>query len=385
MADIALERLSKSFGKMLGVAHLDLEIADEEFMVFLGPSGCGKTTTMRMVAGLIEPTTGTVRINGLVVNDVEPRDRDVAMVFQSYALYPNMSIYENIRFPLRMRGIPGRDHDEMIRKAAGMVELGDYLDRRPRELSGGQRQRAALARAIVRRPQVFLMDEPLSNLDAKLRISMRAQLKHVQRELRTTTIYVTHDQVEAMTLADRIAVMEKGRLQQVGTPEQIYNNPANSFVAGFIGSPPMNLIEGSIEDGTFKSANTSVGSVPMNDHAKVILGVRPEDITVCAPEAADLKGTLYVKEPTGDLTMLGIDKGDGTIVSVKGERDAPYALDAPIGARFDRNRLFFFDAETGRRLQGKSLGYRRCEPATAPDPNVAARHALPYRRQLVKK
>ncbi|HET7412235.1 MAG TPA: ABC transporter ATP-binding protein [Pararhizobium sp.] len=351
MADIALEGLSKSFGAMVGVAHLDLEIADEEFMVFLGPSGCGKTTTMRMIAGLIEPTTGTVRIGGQVMNDVESRDRDVAMVFQSYALYPNMSIYENIRFPLRMRGIARNRHRELVRKAADMVELGDYLDRRPKELSGGQRQRAALARAIVRRPRVFLMDEPLSNLDAKLRISMRAQLKHVQRELRTTTVYVTHDQVEAMTLADRIAVMEKGRLQQVSTPNDIYGDPANSFVAGFIGSPAMNLIRGRADAGRFTAQNTSVDGIRLSGAREVVLGIRPEDISVCGAEQAHLTGRLYAIEPTGDLTMLGVDVGDRVIISVKADRDFTAEIDSPIGLRFDPDRLYFFDAGTGERIR----------------------------------
>ena len=218
MADIHLQNIVKRYGAFTGVRHMSLEIRDEEFVVLLGPSGCGKTTTMRMIAGLEEPTAGEIEIDGELVTDVDARDRDVAMVFQSYALYPNMSIYENIRFPLRMRGVPKADHDRLVRKAAEMVELGDYLDRKPRALSGGQRQRAALARAIVRQPQVFLMDEPLSNLDAKLRLTMRAQLKHIQRDLETTTIYVTHDQIEAMTLADRIAIMNKGKIQQLGTP-----------------------------------------------------------------------------------------------------------------------------------------------------------------------
>ncbi|MEQ8922510.1 MAG: ABC transporter ATP-binding protein, partial [Roseovarius sp.] len=258
MARIELTNIQKQWGAVWGVRDVNLDIANEEFVVFLGPSGCGKTTTMRMIAGLEDPSEGEIAMDGEVMNDVDARDRDVAMVFQGYALYPNMSIYENIRFPLRMRGVPRDEQDGKIRRAAALVELTDYLDRKPGALSGGQRQRAALARAIVRQPHVFLMDEPLSNLDAKLRQHMRVQIKHIQRELKITTVYVTHDQIEAMTLADRIVIMEKGAIQQIGTPDQIYNDPANTFVANFIGSPPMNLIEGRLENGTFTAPGVQV-------------------------------------------------------------------------------------------------------------------------------
>ncbi|MEP6321023.1 MAG: ABC transporter ATP-binding protein, partial [Paracoccaceae bacterium] len=218
MARIELKGIEKRWGAVVGVRDVDLDIADEELVVFLGPSGCGKTTTMRMIAGLEDPTEGDVVMDDEVMNEVDARDRDVAMVFQGYALYPNMSIYENIRFPLRMRDVPKGEQDKLVREAAGMVELEDYLDRKPGALSGGQRQRAALARAIVRKPKVFLMDEPLSNLDAKLRQAMRVQIKHLQRQLKITTVYVTHDQIEAMTLADRIVIMQNGAIQQIGTP-----------------------------------------------------------------------------------------------------------------------------------------------------------------------
>ncbi|MEK9643150.1 MAG: ABC transporter ATP-binding protein, partial [Paracoccaceae bacterium] len=235
MAEIQLRQVSKRWGNFIGVDGFDLTIADKEFLVLLGPSGCGKTTTMRMIAGLEDATDGDILIDGARVNDLEPKDRDVAMVFQSYALYPNMNVYENIRFPLRVRGIDPKTHDEKVRRASAMVELDQFLERKPAQLSGGQRQRVALARAIVREPNVFLMDEPLSNLDAKLRVSTRAQIKNLSHELAVTTIYVTHDQIEAMTLADRVVVMEKGLVQQVGTPTEIYDRPANTFVAGFIG------------------------------------------------------------------------------------------------------------------------------------------------------
>ena len=221
MAGIRLKNLTKRWGDFVAVDTLNLDIADQEFLVLLGPSGCGKTTTMRMIAGLEEITSGDVEIDGRVVNDLEPKDRDIAMVFQSYGLYPNMNVYENIRFPLKVRKVDPATHDERVRRAAAMVELDDFLHRRPAALSGGQRQRVALARAIVREPNVFLMDEPLSNLDAKLRVSTRAQIKHLHHELKVTTIYVTHDQIEAMTLADRVVVMNRGIVQQVGSPTEI--------------------------------------------------------------------------------------------------------------------------------------------------------------------
>ena len=253
MAEIKLQNLSKRWGNFVAVENFNLTIADEEFVVLLGPSGCGKTTTMRMIAGLEDATEGDILVDGNRINDLEPKDRDVAMVFQSYALYPNMNVYENIRFPLMVRKIASKTHETKVRSAAEMVELTEFLHRKPSELSGGQRQRVALARAIVRQPNVFLMDEPLSNLDAKLRVSTRAQIKNLSHELKVTTIYVTHDQVEAMTLADRVVVMNKGIVQQVGTPTEIYNTPENAFVAGFIGSPAMNLLHGNIKKGAFNS------------------------------------------------------------------------------------------------------------------------------------
>ncbi|MGE0005383.1 MAG: ABC transporter ATP-binding protein [Parvibaculaceae bacterium] len=349
MAEIRLRGISKSWGGFVGVDNIDLDIRDKEFMVFLGPSGCGKTTTMRMIAGLEDPTAGEISIDGEVVNEVDARDRDVAMVFQSYALYPNMSIYDNIRFPLKMRGIPSADHDRLVRQAARMVELGDYLDRKPRALSGGQRQRAALARAIVRQPQVFLMDEPLSNLDAKLRLTMRAQLKHIQRRLETTTVYVTHDQIEAMTLADRIAVMNKGKIQQLGTPDEVYNDPNHLFVAGFIGSPAMNLIPGAIEDGGFVGPDTRVPGVARGSRANAVLGVRPEDMEITAAEDGHLRSRLYSLEPTGDVTLVTAFAGEQLVVA-KGPRIFRQEVDTPIAFRFAQGRVFLFDGESGNRI-----------------------------------
>ena len=349
MASIRLENIVKRYGAFTGVQNMSLDIEDEEFLVLLGPSGCGKTTTMRMIAGLEMPTEGNIIIGGEVVNDIDARDRDVAMVFQSYALYPNMTIYENIRFPLRMRGIAREQHDKMVREAADIVELGDYLDRKPRALSGGQRQRAALARAVVRHPRVFLMDEPLSNLDAKLRLTMRAQLKHIQRRLETTTVYVTHDQIEAMTLADRIAIMNKGKIQQLGTPDEVYNNPANVFVAGFIGSPPMNLIKGDLENGVFVGASTRVEGLGKGSRKGVILGVRPEDISVAEPGRGHLNSELYSLEPTGDQTLVSALAGAQMIVA-KGSRSFRQTLETPIGFTFDVSRCYLFDAAGGERV-----------------------------------
>jgi multiple sugar transport system ATP-binding protein len=345
MASIRLQNIAKRYGAFVGVQNMSLDIADEEFLVLLGPSGCGKTTTMRMIAGLEDPSDGQIIIGGEVVNDIDARDRDVAMVFQGYALYPNMSVYENIRFPLRMRGIPGAEHDARIRQAAEMVELGSFLDRKPGALSGGQRQRAALARAVVRQPQVFLMDEPLSNLDAKLRQSMRVQIKHMQRQLKVTTVYVTHDQIEAMTLADRIVIMNRGAIQQVGTPDQIYSDPANSFVAGFIGSPPMNLIEGSARDGRFLAPGVSV-PCPGTVTGKVTLGVRPED---CRVGGEHVQGQVYGVEPTGDVTYLTVLAGAKKI-EVKAARDYRAEIDTAVGITFDPARLYFF-GEDGQRIR----------------------------------
>jgi multiple sugar transport system ATP-binding protein len=345
LASIQLHNIAKRYGAFVGVQNMSLDIADEEFLVLLGPSGCGKTTTMRMIAGLEQPTEGDIVIAGEVVNDIDARDRDVAMVFQGYALYPNMSVYENIRFPLRMRGIPAAEQDSLVRQAADMVELGSFLDRKPGALSGGQRQRAALARAVVRQPQVFLMDEPLSNLDAKLRQSMRVQIKHLQRQLRVTTVYVTHDQIEAMTLADRIVIMNKGAIQQVGTPDEIYTNPANTFVAAFIGGPPMNLIEGTVTNGRFTAPGVTV-ACPLSLGGKITLGIRPEDCTVGGD---NLQGLVYGVEPTGDVTYLTVIAGTKQ-VEVKAARDFRADIDTTIGIGFDPARLYFFGAD-GQRIR----------------------------------
>ena len=349
MAEIQLRSVSKRWGGFVGVDNFDLTIADREFLVLLGPSGCGKTTTMRMIAGLEDATEGEIVIGDRVVNDLDPKDRDVAMVFQSYGLYPNMNVYENIRFPLKVRKVDPSTHDERVRRAVEMVELGDFLHRRPAELSGGQRQRVALARAIVREPTVFLMDEPLSNLDAKLRVSTRAQIKNLQHELKVTTIYVTHDQIEAMTLADRVVVMNRGVIQQVGTPTEIYDRPANTFVAGFIGSPAMNLVEGTIAGGTFSGDGIRISGLDgVSGRGAVTLGFRAEDAQV-SEARAEIDAPVYTMELLGDATMITVRAG-GTLVSVKAHKDYRAEIGQEVSIAVRPGICHLFDAETGARL-----------------------------------
>ena len=348
MAEVQLRNISKRWGSFVGVDNFDLTIADREFLVLLGPSGCGKTTTMRMIAGLEDATEGDILIDGKRVNDLDPKDRDVAMVFQSYALYPNMNVYENIRFPLKVRGIDAATHHDRVMKAAEMVELTDFLHRRPAELSGGQRQRVALARAIVRKPNVFLMDEPLSNLDAKLRVSTRAQIKNLSHELQVTTVYVTHDQIEAMTLADRVVVMNKGVVQQMGSPTEIYDRPANTFVAGFIGSPAMNLMEGVLTGGTFAGQNVSIPGLAGPD-GPVTLGFRAEDAAVAAGEG-QVAAKVYSLELLGDATMVTVKAG-GALVSIKAPKDFRAEIGAPFAAEIPARICHLFDAKTGARLR----------------------------------
>ncbi|MEM8540951.1 MAG: sn-glycerol-3-phosphate ABC transporter ATP-binding protein UgpC [Pseudomonadota bacterium] len=350
MASITLKNLTKRWGSFVGVQSFDLEIADKEFLVLLGPSGCGKTTTMRMVAGLEEVTEGEIWIGDRMVNSLEPKDRDIAMVFQSYGLYPNMTVYENIRFPLKIRGVPKEEHDERVMRASGMVELDDFLHRRPKALSGGQRQRVALARAIVREPTVFLMDEPLSNLDAKLRVSTRAQIKNLQHELATTTIYVTHDQIEAMTLADRVVVMEKGIVQQLGTPKEIYNKPANLFVASFMGTPAMNLIRGEIKDGVFKALNVEISGLPKTHSGPLTLGYRAEDASLTeGKKKGQITAPIYSFELLGDASMVTVKTGD-SMSSVKADKEYSTGIGETISIDVPASICHLFDSKTGERL-----------------------------------
>jgi multiple sugar transport system ATP-binding protein len=351
MVGVVLRGVTKRWGAFVGVDAIDLAIADREFIVFLGPSGCGKTTTMRMIAGLEDPSGGEILIGDRVVNDLEPKDRDVAMVFQNYGLYPNLTVYENIRFPLRVRKVDAASHDARVRKAAAMVELGDLLQRRPKELSGGQRQRVALARAIVREPAVFLMDEPLSNLDAKLRVSTRAQIKNLQHELKVTTIYVTHDQIEAMTLADRVVVMNKGRFQQVGTPTEIYDKPANTFVAGFIGSPAMNLVPGAVAGGVFTAPNARIAGLERAPDGPVTLGFRAEDATVSAGAGGAISAPIYAIELLGDSTLVSVRLGEA-LVAAKAGKTFRAEIGDPVSFAIDPSHLHLFDHATGQRLPG---------------------------------
>ena len=347
MAEIQLRNVSKRWGDFIGVHDFNLTIADQEFLVLLGPSGCGKTTTMRMIAGLEDASGGDIIVDGKRINDLDPKDRDVAMVFQSYALYPNMNVYENIRFPLKVRKVVG-DHDALVKRASAMVELDEFLHRKPAELSGGQRQRVALARAVVREPNVFLMDEPLSNLDAKLRVSTRAQIKNLSHELKTTTIYVTHDQIEAMTLADRVVVMNKGMVQQVGTPTEIYDMPANTFVAGFIGSPAMNLIDGDLQDGTFTTDMISISGLRTDVSGSVTLGFRAEDAQV-SDGNAQANSVVYSLELLGEATMVTMRAG-GTILSVKSGKDYRIKIGEPVSATISADICHLFDRTSGERM-----------------------------------
>ncbi|MCE2914986.1 MAG: ABC transporter ATP-binding protein [Rubrivivax sp.] len=352
MARIQLKKIAKRWGASTAVEPMSLDIADGEFLVLLGPSGCGKTTTMRMVAGLEDPSEGEVWIGERCVNKLEPKDRDVAMVFQSYGLYPNMTVAENIGFPLKIRGLPATQIEPAVHKAAQQVELMDYLQRRPKELSGGQRQRVALARAIVRQPAVFLMDEPLSNLDAKLRVTMRAHIKHLHHSLGVTTIYVTHDQIEAMTLADRVVVMSRARIQQIGTPQDIYERPANLFVAGFIGSPPMNLVPGRLAGGVFTAPGVRITGFTAPDVDKVVLGVRPEDLSVLASQdmgSAAMAAEVFAFELTGDATLVTIKLGD-LMVTAKAGKDYRSAMGAQAGFMVDAARCHLFDASSELRV-----------------------------------
>ncbi|MEM7302912.1 MAG: sn-glycerol-3-phosphate ABC transporter ATP-binding protein UgpC [Pseudomonadota bacterium] len=351
MAEVRLKNLTKRWGAFIGVDNQSLDIADREFLVLLGPSGCGKTTTMRMIAGLEEPTDGEIWIGDKMVNDDLPKDRDIAMVFQNYGLYPHMTIYDNIAYPLKVRGVAKSEIGPRVQKAAEQVELSEFLHRKPKALSGGQRQRVALARAIVRTPKVFLMDEPLSNLDAKLRVTMRAELKHLSRQLQITTVYVTHDQIEAMTLADRVAVMKNGIIMQLATPDEIYNDPDNLFVAGFIGSPAMNLINGSIKDGAFFTKGGKwLAKVDVADIENVVLGVRAEDVTIHDEGDGGVDLTIYASENTGENVMLTLQLGDQRLIA-KGDRHLKKDIDEIVGITIQPDHLYLFDPDTEQRIR----------------------------------
>jgi multiple sugar transport system ATP-binding protein len=394
MAQVAFERVSKIYPDgTRAVNDVNLQIQDGEFMVLVGPSGCGKTTALRMVAGLEEISEGALKIGDRIVNHVPSRDRDIAMVFQSYALYPHLSVYENIAFGLRLKKMPKQEIDQRVQRAAKLLGLEDFLKRKPRALSGGQRQRVAMGRAIVRQPAAFLMDEPLSNLDAKLRVQMRAEIAKLQSDLGVTTIYVTHDQVEAMTMGDRVAVMRKGELQQVDDPQTLYDRPVNLFVGGFIGSPAMNMLDATISSNGSLSATIGDQTIALGtetlqtrpglkdyDGRRVIIGIRPEDLedAALAPDAPSdrrLRGRLELREAlgseimahfaikgahaetdetrelardagSGDETQVGVREGEAVIVGRFGARSRLQQGDS-VEAVVDTRALHFFDPETG--------------------------------------
>ena len=347
---VRFENVEKSFGDVKVLKDFDLEVQPGEFVVLLGASGSGKTTALRILSGLEKPSAGQVYIDEENVTDVLPKYRDISMVFQSYALYPHKTVAENISFPLKVRGMAKADRDAATLNAAKQVQIEDLLDRYPRELSGGQRQRVALARAIIRQPSVFLMDEPLSNLDAKLRGHMRAQLKHMQKSMGITTIYVTHDQIEAMTLAHRVAILEKGVLQQLATPAEIYNNPANLFVAQFIGSPPMNVVHGSLNEGQFITNGVAIQTGVTGQADQAIMGVRPEDCSIASSGEGTLSGKIYTNELIGDHALVTVDWGDDQI-SVKAPKDFVGEQGDEVGIIIHPDRLFVFDESNGQRMR----------------------------------
>jgi multiple sugar transport system ATP-binding protein len=368
---VLLHHVSKRFESVVAVDDLTLEVQDEEFLVLVGPSGCGKTTALRMIAGLEDVSSGNIAIGERRVDHLPPRDRDIAMVFQSYALYPHMSVFDNMAFGLKLHHVPKVEIRRRVTETAQTLGIGSLLDRKPRQLSGGQRQRVALGRAIVREPQAFLMDEPLSNLDAKLRVETRAQIIKLHQRLRTTTIYVTHDQVEAMTMGDRIAVMRDGVLQQLDTPQGLYDEPANVFVAGFIGSPAMNLFPMAVTDGANGLALVADGmQVPVPAHLReglrphqgkaCIAGIRPEDVRVEPPDgltAAALRARVDVVEPLGSDAYLYLIVGSSTLIARVGGR-TPVRAGEDLTIWLDTRHLHAFDAETERSVQSDAVTAR---------------------------
>lgn len=344
MADVTIKDIRKSYGAVEVIHGLNIDIADGEFVALVGPSGCGKSTLLRMIAGLEPINGGTIAIGDRVVNNLPPSERDIAMVFQTYALYPHKSVAENMGFALKVSNTPKAEIDRRVREAAEILSLTEYLDRKPRHLSGGQRQRVAMGRAIVRDPQVFLFDEPLSNLDAKLRIQMRTEIKELHQRLKTTTVFVTHDQIEAMTLADRIVVMQAGKIEQVGTPLDLYDNPTNEFVATFIGAPSMNLLAATLADGQVTvGGQTFAGPEGSGD---VKLGVRPEHL-ILSEDGLPMK--VKVVEPTGSETMVFLTFEGQDVTAVFRERHA-FASGETVHLRPDPDHIHIFDAASGARL-----------------------------------
>ena len=354
MAEIALRGVKKSYGKLQVIHGVDVDIANSEFIVIVGPSGCGKSTLLRMIAGLEVITEGEITIGGRVVNNVEPKDRNIAMVFQNYALYPHMTVYENMSYGLRIRRMPPAEIKERVQRAAKILELGEFLDRRPRQLSGGQRQRVAMGRAIVREPAAFLFDEPLSNLDAKLRVQMRLEIQKLHRELRTTSIFVTHDQVEAMTLADRMIVMNLGVVEQIGRPIDVYDDPASLFVAGFIGSPAMNFLPGRRTGNSIDIGGGLAVELPAELRGgapeAITVGVRPEHLEAGAGDGPGFRFKVDTVEALGADSLVHGTLGEGQIIArVDGHLSPEPGEELVFYAR--HGKLYFFDSTTGKRLR----------------------------------
>jgi multiple sugar transport system ATP-binding protein len=363
MADVRLRSIGKRFGALDVIRDIDLDIAHGEFVVFVGPSGCGKSTLLRMIAGLEDITAGDLLIDNQLCNDIAPRDRGIAMVFQSYALYPHMTVYDNVGFALKLARFGRDERDAKIREAARILQMEHLLERKPAQLSGGQRQRVAIGRAIVRNPKVFLFDEPLSNLDAALRVDMRMEIARLHKELGATMIYVTHDQIEAMTLADKIVVLDKGVVQQVGAPLELYHRPQNLFVAGFIGSPKMNLLpvtvasqEGhriSVRSPSLRETTIDVGPAAAGAAKELVLGVRPQSLRVVAPETASLLADVNLVEHLGDQTVVNARLADGTAILAIVPGDAPIRAGERIGLAFEAKDAHLF-LTSGPRLDGLS-------------------------------
>ncbi len=361
MARVIVEKLTKKFGDVVAVRDLDLQVEDHEFMVFLGPSGCGKTTTLRCISGLERPEGGTIRIGDTVVTNMSPAVRDIAMVFQFYALYPHMSARDNIAFPLQARRMPKDEIQRRVEEVARVLRIEHLLHRRPRQLSGGEQQRVALGRAMVRRPKVFLMDEPLTNLDAKLRSEMRAELKRLQKDLNATTVYVTHDQVEAMSMGDRIGVMKQGGIEQIGTPDEVYNHPASLFVAGFVGSPAMNFLPAEYQDGANPTLHLAGGAFALPVDAQwasaireratgntFTFGIRSEDIALYTQPGADrIPSEVYVMEPLGDVNLFDLKLGQH-IIKAKTLPNFRLRIGDGVWLQPDRAKMHLFDAQTER-------------------------------------
>ena len=353
--EVNLENLTKMWGTVVGTEDITLDIKSGEFVAFLGPSGCGKTTTLLMIAGIYKPTGGLVKFDGQIVNRLQPRDRNIGMVFQSYALYPHMTVYENLVFPMKLKKTPSMVMKERAERVAKMMGIDHLMERRPGELSGGQQQRVALGRALTKEPNLLLFDEPLSNLDARLRLSMRGEIKRLQLDLGITSIYVTHDQVEAMTMADRVAVMRAGHLQTYCPPNELYEQPRNLFIAGFIGNPPMNFLDVAVsaENGDFQARREGFGAIVSSERGAkaagrehVILGIRPEDMSIIPAQAGDgILGEAYVVEPLGRDDLVDVHIADAS-VHVLADPNFNIKIGDPVRVRLDPEKVQFFDPET---------------------------------------